>query len=124
VRSFIETGLAGGPITVWGRGERRNQYTYVMDIVDALANLLDRRDVARQRTFNIVSPTVTTTADLATLIARSLRCEVRFLTDRPEGPSLAFIDSTFSRQTLGWHVTGLEDGVAATLATMRRLQPA
>lgn len=123
VRSFIETGLAGKPISVWGRGLRRNQYTYVCDIAEAVADLVARRGEFAGAILNIVSPAVTTTAALADLVASMTGTHVEFLADRPEGPSLPYIDSHHTRDRLRWRDTPLADGIRETMRSLRAFAP-
>ena len=55
VRTFIEAGLAGRPLEVWGTGQRRNQYTFVADLVQGIVAGLG----SHNETFNLISPETT-----------------------------------------------------------------
>ncbi|MDQ2952127.1 MAG: hypothetical protein M3R54_07665, partial [Chloroflexota bacterium] len=117
------SGLSGEPITVWGKGNRRNQYTYVADIASAVGALIGRRSEARGSTYNLVSSTVTTTSELAQLVASATGAKVRYLLDRPEAPTLPYVDSTKARRQIDWAETPLVDGVRATIGELRKLAP-
>jgi nucleoside-diphosphate-sugar epimerase len=111
VGDFIETGLRGQTIEVWGRGVRRNQYTYVDDIADGIIAGLARRN----ETYNLISPEATTTGQLAEMLAAVHGFRVRFDTDRPEGPSFPYMSAGKAVSELGWQPISLQDGVKATV---------
>src|SRR6266571_5026779 len=50
IYDFIKDGLRGLPLVVWGKGSRKNQYTYVNDIASALTSSLGRSN----EVFNII----------------------------------------------------------------------
>jgi UDP-glucose 4-epimerase len=62
--SFVRQALSGEPITVFGDGSQSRSFTYVGDVVDALAKLVnDRRAIGQ--VFNIGSTEEITIGDLA-----------------------------------------------------------
>jgi len=116
IGAFIEAGLNGRALEVWGAGKRRSQYTFVDDLVDGFVASLGTVN----ETFNLCSPEVTTTACLAELLERELGFTVRFDRDRPEEANFPVIDSRNAMEKLGWRPTTLRDGLRRTVEEARR----
>jgi UDP-glucose 4-epimerase len=110
VGDFIETGLRGETIEVWGRGQRRNQYTYVADLGDAVVTGLDHKD----QTYNLISPEATSLGQLAGILHEEFGFETQFNEDRPEGPSFPYISPAKAIAELDWRSTPLRDGIRET----------
>jgi nucleoside-diphosphate-sugar epimerase len=121
VRAFLESGFRGDPIEVWGQGRRPNQYTYVADLADGALAILERPGVTENQVFNLISPAVTTTADLAAALAAQFGFAVRFRTDPPEGPSFPYMRSDKAIAVLGWRPSVLSDGLRLTAHELRPL---
>jgi UDP-glucose 4-epimerase len=115
VRSFIEAGLQGQALVVWGAGRRRNQYTYVGDLARGICAALHRPN----ETFNLIASEVRTTADLAEELGRALGVDVCYERSRPEEPNLPYMDSRRALDVLGWRPTPLQEGLAATIAALQ-----
>jgi UDP-glucose 4-epimerase len=121
VRAFLESGFRGDPIEVWGQGRRRNQYTYVADLADGALAILGRPRVTENQIFNLISPAVTTTADLASALAAEFGFAVQFRTDPVEGPSFPYMRSDKAIAVLGWRPSLLSDGLRQTAHELRPL---
>ena len=106
VLTFIDLGLKGEPIEVWGQGKRRNQYTYVDDIAEGCALAMDKTD----ETYNLISPEETATGELAELLKRKYGFEVVYNPVQKEGPSMPYMSSRKAILELGWKPTPLEKG--------------
>jgi UDP-glucose 4-epimerase len=119
IRTFMEAGLQGREIEVWGSGRRRNQYTYVGDLASGIVASLDSRNDASSRTFNLTSPEVTTTGELVEYLHREMGFDVRFDPSRPEEDNFPFVDSANAIKKLNWRPTGLSQGLEQTLCEMR-----
>ena len=118
VGAFIAASIRGDPIELWGQGQRRNQYTYVEDIVAGIVSVLEEPDRGRDQVFDLISPEVTTTAELAFILRDELRCQVRFVPDRAEGASLPYMSSAKAAAVLGWSTTPLAAGLRRVITEM------
>ena len=68
---FVSQALAGDPITVYGDGEQMRSFTYVKDVVKAMADMA-LVPSAEGQVFNVGSDKETTINDLAKLLRRVL----------------------------------------------------
>jgi UDP-glucose 4-epimerase len=119
VRAFVEAGLQGRVLEVWGRGERRNQYTYVGDLARGIAAALHYPN----ETFNLIAPEVTTTAALAEMLGRALGVAVHYEPSRSEESSLPYMNSGKAMTRLSWQPTSLHEGLTATIQELRTATP-
>jgi UDP-glucose 4-epimerase len=118
VKTFLDSGLRGETLEIWGEGNRANQYTYVDDIVEGCVLGLNQTN----ETFNLVSPESTTTGQLAQMLREKYGFEVTYNKLRKEGPSLPYISSEKVRERLGWKIRNLQDGIEDTMIEMRTLE--
>lgn len=116
---FMEAGLQGREIEVWGSGRRRNQYTYVGDLATGIVASLDNCNDDSSHTFNLTSPEVTTTGKLAEYLRRDMDFVVRFNPNRPEEANFPFVNSEKAIEKLNWRPTGLSEGLRQTMCEMR-----
>lgn len=114
VRDFLRSAIEGQPIEIWGRGQRGNQYTFVDDIADGVVAALG----ARNETYNLIAPEITTTAELAELIVGEGSVGIVFDTQRAEGPSFAYMSSRKAVGELAWSCTPLSEGLRRSLGAM------
>jgi nucleoside-diphosphate-sugar epimerase len=119
IRTFLEMGLRGEPIVIWGPGRRRNQYTLLEDIVEGAIAAL----AASNETFNLISPEETTTGELGLHLRERYGFDVVFDHDKPEGPSMAYMSSRKAQKQLGWRPTELEKGIEATMVALQGAGP-
>jgi UDP-glucose 4-epimerase len=119
VRAFLESGFRGDAIEVWGEGRRRNQYTYVSDIADGTLAILGRPAATENQVFNLISPAVTTTAELAGALATEFGFAVRFRAAPVEGPNFPYMRSDKAIALLGWQPSLLSDGLRLTARGLR-----
>jgi nucleoside-diphosphate-sugar epimerase len=115
VRSFLETGLRAEVFDIWGAGRRRNQYTFVDDIARGTVAAL----ACPNETFNLVSPEVTTTAELAALLHREWGFHAQFDPARPEEPDFPYMVATKAHERLQWQPTPLAAGLAHTVRALQ-----
>jgi UDP-glucose 4-epimerase len=120
VRTFIEQGLQGDPIEVWGQGRRRNQYTWVDDLASGMISGLQRVN----ETYNLIAPTASSTYELAALLRTEFGFAIRFCDERPEGPSMPYMAARKAILQLGWKPSLLRDGVRRTMEETLRHMPA
>jgi UDP-glucose 4-epimerase len=109
---FVEAGLRGETIEIWGRGQRRNQYTFVGDVADAIVAGLDHGG----GTFNVVSPEAVRLQDLAEQLAE-YQIKAIFDPTRPEGPSLPYIRADKAMAELGWRPRSVAAGLRQVVRT-------
>jgi UDP-glucose 4-epimerase len=115
ILTFLNMALNGETIDVWGKGRRRNQYTYVDDLVEGCVSVINKKN----EIYNLVSPEETTTANLAKLIEGLLDAKFVFLKEKPEGPSMPYISSRKAIRELGWKSTPLREGIKKTIEELR-----
>jgi dTDP-glucose 4,6-dehydratase len=119
VPTFIQQGLAGEPITVFGDGSQTRSFCYVSDLVEGVWRLL-QSDIAHP--VNIGNPAEMTVLDFAREI-RALTGNASEIVFRPlpvDDPKIRQPDITVARTQLGWEPrVPLAEGLAATIAYFR-----
>ncbi len=115
VYDFLKDGLRGLPLVVWGKGNRKNQYTYVNDIANASTSALDHAN----EVFNIISPEQVPLRDVAEALSRDHGFKVQYDITKSEGPSLPYISPSKAVEELAWEPVTLREGVQQTLEAMR-----
>ena len=119
VRTFLDAGFRGESIEIWGDGRRRNQYTYVGDLADGIAATLRQPDAVSVQVFNLISPAVTTTADLAEALMTEFGFAIRFERERTGGPSFPYMRSDRAHELLGWRTLPFVEGLRVTARALR-----
>lgn len=115
IRTMIQMAQLGEPMEIWGEGKRRNQYTFVEDISEGSILGIDKVN----EIYNLISPEETSTGKLGQLLRKKYNFEIVFLTERKEGPSMAYMHSRKAMKELGWKPTTLNDGVEKTIEAMK-----
>jgi UDP-glucuronate 4-epimerase len=117
ITTFLRKVRAGEPITLFGDGSMRRDFTHVDDIVRGVLAAVDRAPVG-PRTYNLGSGAPITLADLVVAIGKVARREVRV--ERASVP-LGDVDATFAdtsraAEELGWRPDmPLEVGLATVV---------
>ena len=106
IGEFVRDGLKQQGIQVWGKGNRKNQYTHVDDLVAGMNLALN----CSPMTLNLISPQITTTLDLAQLLSSEFGFQFSMLPDRVEAPSFPYM-SSHAAQRLDWTPRKLEDAI-------------
>ncbi len=119
VKTFLETGWRGEPIAVWGKGIRRNQYTYFESIAEGCVLAMDRTN----KMFNLISPEETTTGELARLLAAKFGFDIVFNEVQSEGASMPYMSSRKAMQQLGWVPIPLPEGIDKMVRGAHAAQP-
>lgn len=114
IKTFIETGLEGKTIEVWGEGKRWNQYTYVDDIAEGCVLALFKAN----QTYNLISPQETTTQKLAQLLRTKCGFDIVFDPTHKEGPGMAHMSPKKAMRELNWKPRKLSTGIDDTLGKM------
>ncbi len=122
---FLNQVLRGQPLTIFGDGLQTRAFTYVSDVVPAIADG-GFADAARNRVFNVGGDTHTTVRELAETLREVTGASVpiEHLPARHE-VTHAWSDHTLVRTQLGAQLgaTSLREGLARTWAWAERLGP-
>lgn len=124
ITSFLRSILAGRPITVFGDGSMRRDFTHVDDIVRGILAAADRAPQGF-RAYNLGSGAPVTLTDL---VAAMGKASGRTPEVRNEAVPLGDVDATFAdisraRAELGWSPrTKLDDGLATVVAWLNEAQ--
>jgi nucleoside-diphosphate-sugar epimerase len=116
VYDFIRDGLKGKPLVIWGKGERKNQYTYVEDLARGSILALNTTN----EIFNLISPEQLTIKQVAELMAEKYGFKVEYDLNKPEGPSLPFISPKKAIKKLGWKTTPIIEGISKTATFLKQ----
>jgi len=115
VSEFIKVGLCGNPLVIWGRGERKNQYTYVEDIAKGSAAAL----AFENEIFNLISPEQVAIRQIAELLVERYGFKVEYDLSKPEGPSMPYISPKKAMRKLNWNPLSLEEGIEKTVNALK-----
>ena len=113
IYEFIKEGLAGKPIVVWGKGKRKNQYTYVEDIARGCVKALPFEN----ETFNLISPQRVSIREIATILSQKYGFKVVYDLSKNEGPSMPYISPRKAINRLNWKPIELKEGIDRTIET-------
>jgi UDP-glucuronate 4-epimerase len=119
ITTFLRAILAGNPITVFGDGSMRRDFTHVDDIVRGVLAAADHTAHAGLRAYNLGSGAPVTLADLVTAMGKAA---ARAPEVRHEPVPLGDVDATFAdiaraRTELGWEPrVKLEEGLKSVVA--------
>jgi UDP-glucuronate 4-epimerase len=117
ITSFLRSVMTDRPITVFGDGSMRRDFTHVDDIVRGVLAAVDNAP-AGARTYNLGSGAPVTLSELVTALGRAARREVRV--ERAPVPlgdvEATFADITRAHEELGWKPRiALADGLATVV---------
>src|SRR4051812_38625789 len=122
VSNFIVQGLAGRPITVYGKGSQTRSFCYVDDLISGFIKLMETpADVTGP--INLGNPEQLSALSLAKRIAKLLNIElsVAFLPLPVDDPKRRRPDISLAKTLLGWQPeTSLNTGLQHTIAYFRR----
>ncbi len=111
---FVTAISAGEPITVFGDGEQRRDFTYVTNAVDGTIRAAEAAD-ASGRIFNVAASAPASVNDVAAAIGQVLGKPVEKVFEPPRVGDIrdSWADISAAREVLGWEPTvGLEEGLA------------
>jgi UDP-glucose 4-epimerase len=107
---FLAQKLAGKPFTVVGDGTQTRDFTFVMDVVDALVRAAESE--VEGDVFNVGSGNTYSVNRLVSLLGG----EVAYIPKRPGEPDCTFADIQKIRQVLNWQPrVSFEEGVRIML---------
>lgn len=119
VAVFVQRVLAGQPCVVHGDGSQARDLLYVDDAVDALVKATGHADGA---TVEVGTGTAISVSELQAMVARvaGVECPQVPGERRAHDPGAVVTDPRRAATLLGWEPwTGLEDGLAQTIAAAR-----
>ena len=101
-QKFIEAALNGKPITVFGDGEVREDFTFVEDLIQGIIGVIDNREKASGETFNITAGEARSLNDLAGIISRTFAVDVTHGPADPEKPHRGTMSIEKAKRLLGY----------------------
>jgi len=116
IYEFIKEGLKGNPIVVWGKGERKNQYTYIEDIVLGNVKALDFEN----EVFNLISPEQYSIRQIAELLVKEYGFKIKYDPSKREGPSMPYISPKKALNKMRWRPTPIREGIRKTVEELRQ----
>ncbi|MBN9166513.1 MAG: hypothetical protein BGO98_24875 [Myxococcales bacterium 68-20] len=122
ITSFLRKILAGRPITMFGDGSMRRDFTHIEDIVRGLVAAIDQAPKGA-RPYNLGSGAPVTLAELVDAMSRAANRPVTI--ERAPVPlgdvDATFADITRAREELGWSPrVKLDDGLASVVDWLQR----
>jgi UDP-glucose 4-epimerase len=117
---FVTSIDSGQPITIFGDGEQRRDFTYVSNVVDGTIKAAEAPD-ASGRIFNVAASAPATVNDVAAAIGDVLGkpVEKRFEPPRIGDIRDSWADVSAAREVLGWEpAVALEEGLRRTVETL------
>ncbi|OGP49441.1 MAG: hypothetical protein A2Y79_10010 [Deltaproteobacteria bacterium RBG_13_43_22] len=99
---FLECGLKGQPIEIWGDGSIKRDYLYVTDMVQGIAKLIEHR--GGNRIYNISSGVGYSLNDIIEIIRNELKIPVRvqYLPSRMFDVPINILDNSRFKLEMDW----------------------
>ena len=123
IHKFARAISSGAPITVFGDGSSRRDYTFIDDIVSGVVAAIERVEPARFELFNLGGTSTISLTDLIVTIERIVGTSA-IIDRQPNQPGdvpITFANVDRARDSLGYSpTTRIEDGIAAFWAWMQR----
>jgi UDP-glucuronate 4-epimerase len=116
IHKFVAAIAAGRPITLFGDGSTRRDYTYVADIVAGVVASIERIAAGQWRIYNLGNTAITSLADLVATIETVVgkQAIIERLPDQPGDVPLTFADIGNAVRDLDYRPqTDLARGVSA-----------
>jgi UDP-glucose 4-epimerase len=117
---FVTAISAGEPITIFGDGEQRRDFTYVTNVVDGTIRAAEAAD-ASGKIFNVAASAPASVNDVAAAIGSVLGKPVEKTFEPPRVGDIrdSWADISAARELLGWEPTvGLEEGLRRTVEAL------
>lgn len=115
IHKFTRAILDGAPITLFGDGSSRRDYTYIADIVSGTVAAIETVQPGALEIFNLGGTSTISLRDLVTAIESTVgrRARITWLPDQLGDVPLTFADVSRAREHLGYEpTTALAEGLA------------
>ena len=120
IHKFTRLIAAGEPITMFGDGSSRRDYTYVDDIIDGVVSTMDL--APDFEVLNLGGAETTALSDLVTWIGQELAVEpkIEYLPDQPGDVPITYADVSKAQQLLGYSPkVSIREGIRRFVAWYR-----
>lgn len=117
---FVTAIAAGEPITIYGDGEQRRDFTYVSNVVEGTIRAAEAEG-ASGRIFNVAASAPATVNQVAEAIGAVLGKPVEKTFEPPRVGDIrdSWADVTAAREVLGWEpAVGLDEGLRRTVESL------
>jgi len=105
---FMQLGVAGEEVKIFGEGRRYVQYTYVEDTARGVVEAVKK---VRNEVLNLVSPERYAMREIAEALSEMFGFKFVYLRERREGVSIPYISSEKAVKLLGWRPTPLREAL-------------
>ena len=123
VPRFITMAAAGQPLTIYGDGEQRRDFTFIANVIDACIAAALAEDVGGT-VLNVATGRSVTINGLAEAVGDVLDREIarEYLPARPGDIRSSWADVSAAKAAIGWEPrVGLEEGLRATAESLGAL---
>ncbi len=124
VPAFLDQGLQGQPLTIFGDGTQTRSFCYVSDMVDGLVRLASSEE---RLPVNLGNPVELTILEFAERIRQLMGSKLPIVFEPlpDDDPKKRRPDITKAKRVLGWEPkVNLEDGLRETVEYFKALAPA
>lgn len=121
IARFLDALAHGRPITLFGDGSSRRDYTFIDDIVRGVIAAIERVEPGRYDVYNLGGTRTTSLAELVALLEQvtGRRAAIERAPDQPGDVPITYADITRARAALGYApTTPLADGLARQWAAV------
>lgn len=118
---FIRQIEKGEEVTIWGSGEHKRDFVYILDIVDAHIRALSLPE-GTFHYMNLSGKNATSVFDVVKLLEQIMgkKANMTHKESRPGDPLLLFADGSKAKKELSWEAaTSLKEGLTETVAWFR-----
>jgi UDP-glucuronate 4-epimerase len=125
IHQFVRDVAAGVPITMFGNGSTRRDYTFIDDIVAGTVAAIERVQPGSYTIYNLGGTRTTSLSDLIAIIEKTLgrRAQIERRPIAPGDVPLTYADITNARRDLGYQpTTPIETGIARFWDWLRAAQ--
>lgn len=126
IAKFVDAIASDRPITLFGDGSSRRDYTYIEDIVSGVVAAIERIEPARYEIYNLGGTRTISLRELVTIIEGVIgkRASIEWLPDQPGDVPITYANVERARAALGYEpTTSPEVGIAKFWAWRQPRRP-